>query len=249
MPPSPRAPKLLDGVRQAIRVRHYSRRTEEAYVHWIRRFIVHHQKRHPRELCANDVSAFLSALASEHHVSASTQNQALSAVLFLYKHVLAAPLGQVDGIVRATTPPRLPVVLSRREVTLVTGLLDGVPWIVVSLLYGAGLRLLEALTLRVKDIDFERREVTVRQGKGRKDRRTMLPDTTRERLVNTSRQSGACTKPILLRGLGGWSFLTALIGSIPMLHVSGPGSLPFQQRASVMIRGGERPRATTCTNP
>ena len=112
--PSP--PKLLDQVRHAIRVRHYSPRTEGAYVHWIRRFILFHHKRHPRELGATDLSAFLSALASEQHVSASTQNQALSAVLFLYKEVLAAPIGQVDGVVRASTPPRLPVVLSRREV-------------------------------------------------------------------------------------------------------------------------------------
>ena len=179
--PSP--PKLLDQVRLAIRVRHYSPRTEDAYVHWIRRFILFHHKRHPRELGATDLSAFLSALASEQHVSASTQNQALSAVLFLYKEVLATPIGQVDGVVRASTPPRLPVVLSRREVAAVLERLEGVQWIVASLLYGAGLRLLEALALRVKDIDLERRELTVRQGKGRKDRRTMLPEATRERLV------------------------------------------------------------------
>ena len=184
MPGSVPAPtKLLDQVRHAIRVRHYSPRTEDAYTHWIRRFIIFHNKRHPRELGAAELSAFLSALASEHHVSASTQNQALSAVLFLYRDVLATPIGQVDGVVRASTPQRLPVVLSRREVAVVMEQLEGVQWIVANLLYGAGLRLLEALALRVKDIDLERRELTIRQGKGRKDRRTMLPEATRERLV------------------------------------------------------------------
>ena len=170
-------------MRRAIRVRHYSPRTEDAYVYWIRRFILFHNKRHPQELGATDLAAFLSALASREHVSASTQNQALSAVLFLYRVVLATPIEQVDGVVRATKPPRLPVVLTQREVAAVMGRLDGLPWIVASLLYGAGLRLLEALELRVKDIDLERRELTVRQGKGRKDRRTMLPGATRERLI------------------------------------------------------------------
>ena len=164
-------------------MRHYSPRTEDAYVHWIRRFILFHHKRHPRELGATELSAFLSALASEQRVSASTQNQALSAVLFLYKDILATLIGQVDGVVRASTPPRLPVVLSRREVAAVMERLEGVSWIVASLLYSAGLRLLEALTLRVKDIDLERRELTIRQGKGRKDRRTMLPEAARERLL------------------------------------------------------------------
>ena len=153
-------------MRRAIRVRHYSPRTEDAYVYWIRRFILFHNKRHPQELGATDLAAFLSALASREHVSASTQNQALSAVLFLYRVVLATPIEQVDGVVRATKPPRLPVVLTQREVAAVMGRLDGLPWIVASLLYGAGLRLLEALELRVKDIDLERRELTVRQGKG-----------------------------------------------------------------------------------
>ncbi len=178
MPP----PKLLDLLRTAIRVRHYSPRTEEAYVHWVRRFILFHGRRHPRELGTTDVQGFLNDLATTQHVSASTQNQALAAVLFLYKEVLRQPLGQIDDLVRASKPARIPVVLTRAEVQAVLGQLEGAPRLVAGLLYGAGLRLIEALELRVKDVDFERREVTVRQGKGRKDRRTMLPEATREPL-------------------------------------------------------------------
>ena len=176
------AVKLLDQVREAIRVRHYSRRTEEAYVVWIRRFIVFHGKRHPTELGASHISEFLSSLATQRHVSASTQNQALCAVLFLYREVLRMDLGQVEGVVRASTPARLPVVLSRTEVSAILARLDGAVWLVAALLYGAGLRLQEALELRVKDIDFERNQFTVRQGKGRKDRVTMLPSAITERL-------------------------------------------------------------------
>jgi len=179
----PRSPKLLDRVRNAIRTRHYSRRTEAAYVTWIRRDIVFHEKRHPSELGADHVSAFLSWLATQRHVSASTQNQALSAVLFLYREVLATDIGHVAGIVRVSTPVRLPVVLTRAEVAAVLGRLDGVGWLIVALLYGAGLRLQEALELRVKDVDIDRGQVTVRQGKGRKDRSTMLPVSMKAKLV------------------------------------------------------------------
>jgi integrase len=146
-------------VRLAIRVRHYSRRTEEAYVGWIRRFIVFHDKQHPSALKATHVSAFLSSLASTHHVSASTQNQALSAVLFLYRHVLSIDIGQVQGIVRAATPPRLPVVLTRAEVSAVLAELKGTFNLLVALLYGSGLRLQEALNLRVKDLEMERGQI------------------------------------------------------------------------------------------
>ena len=178
-----RSPKLLDRVRDAIRTRHYSRRTEAAYVTWIRRHIVFHDKRHPSDLGAAHISAFLSWLATQRHVSASTQNQALSAVLFLYREVLATDIGHVGGIVRTSTPVRLPVVLTRAEVAAVLGHLDGVGWLIVALLYGAGLRLQEALELRVKDIDIDRGQMTVRQGKGRKDRITMLPVSVKAKLV------------------------------------------------------------------
>jgi integron integrase len=172
----------MDRVRQTCRLHHFSRRTEEAYCHWIRRFIVHHGRQHPDALSHDHVEAFLTSLASDRHVSASTQNQALCAIVFLYKHVLDRPLPALAGIVRARPPGRLPVVMDRSEVRAVLAGLQGVPWLVVSLLYGAGLRLLECLQLRVKDLDFKAHQVTVRQGKGRKDRVTMLPASVAPRL-------------------------------------------------------------------
>jgi integron integrase len=175
--------KLLHRVRDAIRMRHYSRRTEEAYAYWIRRFIVFHGKRHPSVMGAPEVSAFLSWLAVDQRVSASTQNQALSAVLFLYREVLCQEVGDLQPVVRARTPERLPVVLSRGEVSAVLSHLDGTMRLVVLLLYGSGLRLRECLELRVKDIDFERDQLIVRRGKGQKDRVTTLPSAARPLLV------------------------------------------------------------------
>ena len=169
------APKLLDRVRQACRLRHFSRRTEDAYAGWIRRYIVFHGKRHPDGMGATDVSVFLSWLAVEQEVSASTQNQALSAILFLYRDVLERPLGNLPSIPRARTPERLPVVLSREEVSAVLEGTGGALRIIILLLYGAGLRLGECLELRVKDIDFDRKQIVIRRGKGQKDRATMLP--------------------------------------------------------------------------
>jgi len=161
-------PKLLDQVREAIRTRHYSYRTEEAYVGWIRRYILFHHKRHPAEMGPPEITQFLTALAVKRHVSASTQNQALAAVLFLYKEVLGCDPGWLDDIVRAKRPERLPVVLNRAEVQALLAALDGVPWVMAMLLYGSGLRLTECLRLRVKDIDFSRNEIVVREGKGNK---------------------------------------------------------------------------------
>jgi integron integrase len=172
---------LLDRVRDAIRVRHYSPRTEDAYVAWIRRFIVFHGRRHPRELGAPEVTAFLSSLAARG-VSASTQNQALSALLFLYEVVFGERLGWLNDIVRAQRPARLPIVLARHEVSSVLSQLRGPVWLMASLMYGAGLRLLESVELRVKDVDFERGELTIRDGKGGKDRVTMLPAAVKEPL-------------------------------------------------------------------
>jgi integron integrase len=171
--------KLLDRVREAIRARHCSRRTEEAYTHWIRRYIVFHGKTHPATLGADDVSAFLRWLAGPQRVAASTQNQALSALLFLYREVLRVELGAIDHVPRARMPERVPVVLSRDEVRRVMAHLSGVCALIVTLLYGAGLRLQESLELRVKDIDLERNQIVVRRGKGQKDRRTMLPSAVR----------------------------------------------------------------------
>lgn len=176
------SPKLLDRVREAIRTRHYSRRTEEAYVHWIRRYIVFHGKAHPSTLGAEKISAFLTGLAVQQQVSASTQNQALSALLFLYRVVLGIEVGAIGQVPRARVPTRVPVVLSRDEVAAVMKHLTGQVWVVVVLLYGSGLRIEECLELRVKDIDFDRHQIAVRRGKGQKDRRTMLPVAVRERM-------------------------------------------------------------------
>jgi integron integrase len=172
---SDRAPRLLDQVRRVLRVKHYSLRTEQAYVGWIRRFILANGKRHPREMGAAEIEGFLSQLAVQRQVAANTQNQALSALLFLYREVLAIELPWLDGVTRAKRPARVPTVLSREEVTRLLAQLDGRPRLLASLLYGAGLRLMEALRLRVKDVDFERGEITVRDGKGGKDRHTVLP--------------------------------------------------------------------------
>lgn len=160
---------------EVLRVRHYSRRTEEAYVHWVRRYIDFHDRLHPRELAEDEVNRFLTHLAVKEHVAASTQNQALSAILFLYEHVLQQPLNRIEGVVRARRSKRLPVVLTVDEVSRVMTQLAGDKWLIAMLLYGGGLRLLEALRLRVKDLDFERGEITVREGKGDKDRVTTLP--------------------------------------------------------------------------
>jgi integron integrase len=168
-------PRLLDRVRAAIRTRHYSRHTESAYVAWIRRYIVFHGRRHPANMGAAEITRFLSALAVDGKVAASTQNQALSALLFLYRQVLELDVPWLDGIVRARRPERLPVVLTREEVRSVLGRLHGAPRLMAYLMYGAGLRLLECCRLRIQDVDFGRNEIIVRGGKGDKDRATMLP--------------------------------------------------------------------------
>lgn len=166
---------LLDLVRQRTRLKHYSIRTEQAYCEWIRRFVLFHGKRHPSALGAAEVEQFLTSLAVDRRVAASTQNQAKSALLFLYREVLGVELPWLDGVQKAKTPSRLPVVLTREEVERVLARLVGVHRLVGSLLYGTGLRILEAMRLRVKDVDFTRREIVVRDGKGNKDRVTMLP--------------------------------------------------------------------------
>jgi integron integrase len=166
---------LLDRVREKIRLKHYSIRTEQAYCDWIRRFVVFHGKRHPSMLGAGDVEAFLTALAVDGRVAASTQNQAKSALLFLYKEVLGVELPWLDGIETAKAPRRLPVVLTHDEVARLLARLTGVHRLIGGLLYGTGLRIMEAMRLRVKDVEFSRREIVVRDGKGGKDRMTMLP--------------------------------------------------------------------------
>lgn len=175
--PNRPAPKLLDQVRDAVRVRHYSIRTEAAYVNWIKRFILFHGKQHPRVLDAAAVSAFLSHLAVDGKVSASTQNQALAALLFLYQKVLEVDLPQIGDVVRAKRPQKLPTVLSRAEVHALLDRCAGTAGLITRLLYGTGLRLMEGVRLRVKDVDVARAELIVRDGKGGKDRVTMLPQS------------------------------------------------------------------------
>jgi integron integrase len=167
--------RLLDRVRAKIRVRNYSPRTEQAYVGWIRRYILFHGKRHPLEMGAPEMTAFLSSLAVRDRVAASTQNQAFSALLFLYRDVLGREVTGIDAVQRAKRPVHVPLVLTRSEVLEVLRHLHGVPWLMASILYGAGLRILECARLRTKDLDFARRAITVHDGKGRKDRVTVFP--------------------------------------------------------------------------
>jgi integrase len=169
-------PTLLEQVRARMRVLHYSYRTEAQYVQWIRRFILFHDKRHPARMAAPEVESFLTHLAVQDRVAAPTQNQAKAAILFLYKQVLGQELDWLDGVTTAKASAHLPVVLTMEEVRAVLGRLTGVNWLIASLLYGSGLRLMEAIRLRVKDVEFTRREVLVRDGKGGKDRVTMLSD-------------------------------------------------------------------------
>jgi integron integrase len=181
-PAHPARTGLLARVRQAIRARHYSGRTELTYAGWIRRYILFHGKRHPSGMGPSEVTAFLSYLATERKVSASTQNQALNALVFLYRHVLDRDLPWLNEVVRAKKPRRLPMVLNREEVRAVFGLMRGTPRLMATLMYGAGLRVLECCRLRVKDVDFGTNQITVRSGKGQKDRVTLLPATCREAL-------------------------------------------------------------------
>jgi integron integrase len=174
--------KLLDQVRAVARARHLSHRTEDTYHNFIKRYIIFHEKRHPKEMGAEEITAFLTHLAVKEKVSASTQNQAFFALLFLYRDVLKIDLPHIEGVVRAKRPEHLPVVFTSREAKAILNNLSGVSFLVASLLYGSGLRLAEALRLRVKDVDFEMMNLTVRDGKGAKDRTTLLPESLREPL-------------------------------------------------------------------
>lgn len=198
-----KSPRLLDRVREHIRVRHYSLRTEQAYVGWIRRFIFANGKRHPRDLGAAEVADFLTRLATVRNVSASTQNQALSALLFLYRVVLEMELPRLDQVVRAKRPCRLPVVLSQDEVArLLQAIPEGQTAMMAQLLYGTGMRLMECVRLRIKDVDFGRNEICVRSGKGNKDRRVPLPISLCERLLRQRERALLMHRADIDEGMG-----------------------------------------------
>jgi integron integrase len=243
------APRLLDRVREALRARHYSRKTEKAYVAWIRRFILFHGKRHPRDMGAADVTRYLSSLATAGRVAASTQNQALSALLFLYREVLHVEMPWLDDIVRARRPVRLPEVLTRDEVRAIIRQLHGNPRLMAILLYGSGLRLLECARLRVKDLDLARHQITVRGGKGDKDRVTTLPLIVETELIRhlaaVKRQHDAD----LHRGAGWVELPWALARKYPTPAASGHGSGFFRPAASTSIARPGSAAATISTSP
>jgi integron integrase len=207
--------KLLDQVRDAIRCKHYSFRTEQTYTDWVRRFILFHHKRHPREMAEAEVTQFLTHLARDGQVAASTQNQALSALLFLYKEVLKQEIGWLDSVERASKPTRLPVVLTKEEVRQVLSRLEGTHRLMAELLYGSGLRLMECVRLRVKDVDFAYAHILVRDGKGAKDRVTMLPVNLAPRLERHLRKVKAQHEEDLEAGLGEVYLPTALERKYP----------------------------------
>jgi integron integrase len=211
----PGKPKLLDQVRDVIRRKHYSFRTEQIYLDWIRRFILFHDKRHPREMAEAEVTEFLTFLARDGKVAASTQNQALSALLFLYKEVLRQEIGWLDQVERVKKPARLPVVLTRDEVRKIFAHLHGTHRLMAGLLYGSGLRLMECVRLRVKDVDFGYAHVVVRDGKGGKDRVTMLPVNLAETLERHLQKVKAQHDEDLEAGLGSVYLPTALQKKYP----------------------------------
>jgi integron integrase len=241
-PPTP-APKLLDLVRDRIRVKHYSIRTETSYVQWIKRFILFHNKRHPREMGAAEVEAFLTHLAVAGDVSASTQNQALSALLFLYREVLGVDLPWLDNVTRAKRSQRLPVVLTREEVRAILAEMDGVYGLLARLLYGTGMRLMEVMRLRVKDVEFARGEIVVRDGKGAKDRVTMLPQSVKADLLAHLAQRRALFEQDLAAGKAGVYLPDALAVKYPNAPLEWPwqyvfvsGSFSTDPRSGVVRR-------------
>ena len=217
---TPRPPKLLERMRIHLRTRHYSIRTEEAYIDWVRRFILFHSKRHPGDMGAAEVEAFLSHLAVERHVSASTQNQAKAALLYLYKQVLEIDLPWLNEVVQAKRPKRLPVVLTPTEVRELLLHMDGTTGLIAQLLYGTGMRLLEALRLRVKDVEFARREIVVREGKGNKDRVTVLPENLMAPLQAQLQKARVLHEKDLAAGLGRVYLPHALAAKYPQADQS-----------------------------
>jgi integron integrase len=236
-------PRLLDAVRAAIRLRHYSYRTEKAYVDWIRRFILYHERRHPRDMGGDEVRDFLSHLASERQVSPATQAQALAAVLFLYKRVMNVDLPWIDNVVRAHRPKHLPTVLTREEARSVIAQMTDPHRLIAGLLYGGGLRLLEALRLRVKDVDFHHRRILVRDGKGMKDRVTVLPSSVSEELQVHLKVVRRRHEHAVAHGFGGVELPHALARKYPRAFLQWGWQYVFPAaRPSTDPRSGARRR-------
>ena len=226
-------PRLIDVCRDQLRMRHYSLRTEEAYIQWVRRYVRFHRGKHPRALEAADIEAFLTWLAVERKVSAATQNQALAALLFLYKEVLGVEVPWVSGVVRAKTSEHVPVVLTREEVARVIGLMTGTEWLLCSLLYGTGVRLGEALAVRVKDLEFDYRQLVVRNGKGQKDRVTVLPDKLIEPLKQQVERVGMLLAADIAAGRGGTELPAGLRRKYPAAATTLPWQYVFPARGLV----------------
>ncbi|WP_428380984.1 integron integrase [Nevskia ramosa] len=236
-------PKLLDQLRDEIRRRHLSLRTEKTYLQWVRRFILHHGKRHPTDMGEAEITAFLTHLSRDRYCSASTQNQALAAILFLYRWVLRQPLDWIDDFQRAKKPKRLPLVLSIEECRLVLACLSGTSWLMASLLYGAGLRLTECLALRIKDIDFSRGQITVRDGKGGKDRVTMLPKSLAPALQDAVLRAQALHRLDIELGFGEASLPYALAIKYPKAGLEWGWQYVFpSSKRSVDPRSGKTKR-------
>jgi len=208
-------PKLLDRLSEALRSRHYSRRTEQSYCHWVKRFIYFHNIRNPAEMAEPEINAFLTHLAVKEKVSASTQNQALSALLFLYRHVLGREIGDLGELIRARKSRHIPVVMTREEVKAVLANLAGDKWLMASLMYGCGMRLMECLRLRIQDIDFARNEILIRDGKGAKDRITMLPESLKTPLQDHLKKVKGVHERDLADGWGCVQMPTALDRKYP----------------------------------
>jgi len=244
-----RPTRLLDRVREANRLRHGSRSTEKSYVGWIRRFVLFHGKRHPAEMGATEVAQFLSSLAVEGQVAASTQNQALSALLFLYRYVLHQDLPWVEDVVRARRPKHLPVVLTREEVRTVISKLDGTARLMATLLYGSGLRVLECARLRVQDVDFAMNHIVVRDGKGAKDRVTVLPAVSKEPLAKHLSKMKRQHDADLALGAGWVELPWASRESIRTPAGNGRGSGSSPPRGSTFTRRRASGVGITCTRP
>ena len=242
LPISAPPPKLLTRLREHLRTRHYSIRTEEVYVDWARRFIFFHGKRHPADMGAAEVEAFLTHLAVDRQVAASTQNQAKAAILYLYKQVMLIELPWLDDVVQAKTPRRLPVVLTQTEVRELLMRMEGTSALICNLLYGTGMRVLEGLRLRVKDVEFERREIVVREGKGNKDRITVLPENLIAPLKVQLQKARQLHEKDLLAGAGRVYLPHALAVKYPQADTSWPWQWVFP---SATLSLDPRPDART----